>query len=106
MLRDTKSCDGLSPRVRGNPHNRRRIETAKRSIPACAGEPELEVGELMPASVYPRVCGGTRHQIARLSYSDGLSPRVRGNLPVRSGRIHRPGSIPACAGEPPPGPRV
>ena len=30
----------------------------------------------------------------------GLSPRVRGNLPPAFRRLCRPGSIPACAGEP------
>ena len=30
----------------------------------------------------------------------GLSPRGRGNLPVLSSQAHRPGSIPAWAGQP------
>ena len=32
--------------------------------------------------------------------SDGLSPRVRGNLEVQVQRHNDGGSIPACAGEP------
>ena len=35
-----------------------------------------------------------------MAKSDGLSPRVRGNPARRRRRRRRPGSIPACAGEP------
>ena len=50
------------------------------SIPACAGEP-----------FYHKISG---------SWSQGLSPRVRGNpLPVRT-LCPLTRSIPACAGEP------
>ena len=31
--------EGLSPRVRGNPAERRHQRAVSRSIPACAGEP-------------------------------------------------------------------
>ena len=52
------------------------------------------------AWVYPRVCGGTLGVPADVSLTEGLSPRVRGNLslPASAGLTH--GSIPACAGEP------
>ena len=40
----TRDCPGLSPRVRGNPRLLRRAGDAWRSIPACAGEPELDDG--------------------------------------------------------------
>ena len=33
-------CDGLSPRMRGNPRSARRLECVGRSIPAYAGEPQ------------------------------------------------------------------
>ena len=50
--------------------------------------------------VYPRVCGGTPASLSPPVSQQGLSPRVRGN-PMRSNRTgQRPGSIPACAGEP------
>ena len=50
---------GLSPRVRGNHHPHIRLDSAPRSIPACAGEP-ARCWALCPApTVYPRVCGGT-----------------------------------------------
>ena len=50
--------------------------------------------------VYPRVCGGTLVDMPRLEEIPGLSPRVRGNRPLRQHLIAVPGSIPACAGEP------
>ena len=50
---------GLSPRVRGN-HRPLHVGAAVvGSIPACAGEPRLELGVLGRGRVYPRVCGGT-----------------------------------------------
>ena len=55
---------------------------------------------IQPATVYPRVCGGTELAEEAWLYDLGLSPRVRGN-PLRQAALataHR--SIPACAGEP------
>ena len=54
--------------------------------------------------VYPRVCGGTQHRDNTDGLLWGLSPRVRGN--PGDGPLYRisTGSIPACAGEPPPAP--
>ena len=95
------SCDGLSPRVRGNHWNDAAAHGLSGSIPACAGEPSSGAILLDTVAVYPRVCGGTPHSSLRPSQREGLSPRVRGN------HRHRPlpglsrGSIPACAGEPP-----
>ena len=57
--RRTSSQAGLSPRVRGNPHCHHRCKRFVRSIPACAGEPAASLMAAAPASVYPRVCGGT-----------------------------------------------
>ena len=50
---------GLSPRVRGNHFVPNREAKSHRSIPACAGEPTLAIGEVVGVRVYPRVCGGT-----------------------------------------------
>ena len=50
---------GLSPRVRGNHGLTVQQQSAKRSIPACAGEPWSGVGRSSISWVYPRVCGGT-----------------------------------------------
>ena len=72
----------------------------RRSIPACAGEPERGTARPSSARVYPRVCGGTCQKRIKSTSAAGLSPRVRGN-PDRVGRPEGwPGSIPACAGEP------
>ena len=50
--------------------------------------------------VYPRVCGGTRDNLAAPRFAPGLSPRVRGNRPRRPRPPAPARSIPACAGEP------
>ena len=91
---------GLSPRVRGNPRDRRSESLNPGSIPACAGEPQQTTNPFGQNEVYPRVCGGTLIKALTSASCRGLSPRVRGNpLLLDSGG---PGerSIPACAGEP------
>ena len=99
------STSGLSPRVRGN----RRGDAGRRqrqgSIPACAGEPRVHRLTRRPIRVYPRVCGGTHRPAVDAGVGLGLSPRVRGNRGQRRYRYAQPGSIPACAGEPPAGNR-
>ena len=56
------SSSGLSPRVRGNRANPTPVDDPPGSIPACAGEPRCQTPAPHPATVYPRVCGGTpRH---------------------------------------------
>ena len=71
-----------------------------RSIPACAGEPQLARRRQADGQVYPRVCGGTHPAHHPASDGHGLSPRVRGN-PAGMGFDAVPArSIPACAGEP------
>ena len=46
------------------------------------------------------VCGGTRLLMVEKGEEEGLSPRVRGNLPCFASYVTVIGSIPACAGEP------
>ena len=92
--------EGLSPRVRGNPHPPRRQCLCHRSIPACAGEPRSRPGPPAAPRVYPRVCGGTRKRVAGPEPQIGLSPRVRGNRFWVRGGYPLKGSIPVCAGEP------
>ena len=71
---------GLSPRVRGN-HSLFAVgELVDRSIPACAGEPNLMQLISSKVKVYPRVCGGTECPLVGNKSDNGLSPRVRGNL--------------------------
>ena len=91
---------GLSPRVRGNPVDRRPVPLPAGSIPACAGEPWMFTPPPPGGRVYPRVCGGTAAWQRRHSTRKGLSPRVRGNLAAYRVPVVAEGSIPACAGEP------
>ena len=115
---------GLSPRVRGNPAHGGHVASGAGPIPACAGEPLSAMPYLTAAAVYPRVCGGTSAGAKRgpappaevqvyprvcggtkaahvgQRWSSGLSPRVRGNPSTMPANGLRPGSIPACAGEP------
>ena len=50
--------------------------------------------------VYPRVCGATVRTMIVDEVDEGLSPRVRGNLPETEAALILLGSIPACAGQP------
>ena len=74
------SCQGLSPRVRGNHQLVVADSHVVGSIPACAGEPSPVEYSPGHRSVYPRVCGGTH--LGRM-FQEVLE-----------------WSIPACAGEP------
>ena len=94
---------GLSPRVRGNHRIWDREGDILGSIPACAGEPGKHGTPSLTSAVYPRVCGGTASLLAPVASVIGLSPRVRGNRWDVSSSCVGPGSIPACAGEPPSG---
>ena len=91
---------GLSPRMRGNPRRVCCCLTVNGSIPAYAGEPDVEAVGARGRRVYPRVCGGTGTRMASPYCERGLSPRMRGNR--QAGRLWDPlpGSIPAYAGEP------
>ncbi len=91
---------GLSPRVRGNLPRSWTGGITSRSIPACTGEPVSERLAVRGIQVYPRVYGGTLLPCCSPWCQTGLSPRVRGNLVVRSGDLGAEGSIPACTGEP------
>ena len=91
---------GLSPRVRGNLDHGPSAASSGGSIPACAGQPSGYRRIAMRARVYPRVCGATCRLPQDILMVMGLSPRVRGNPPTNSEASTRPGSIPACAGQP------
>jgi len=91
---------GLSPRVRGSLRLLSDAGRAGGSIPACAGEPKIELSRFRKGKVYPRVCGGAPGRKKAEVVAMGLSPRVRGSrLPPRPCPSSRR-SIPACAGEP------
>ena len=101
---DAISCDGLSPRVRGNRPAGTWSTVGRRSIPARAGEPvpmqlDAHKGKVYPRAcgeprptvmpsvisrVYPRACGGTYGSPQVVVTQRGLSPRVRGNRPTVS----------------------
>ena len=100
MTKSGTHATGLSPRVRGNPVNRRVRGCHRGSIPACAGEPMGTRTGSGQWRVYPRVCGGTYWMPTPPTPLEGLSPRVRGNPGHPLGRRGVDGSIPACAGEP------
>ena len=86
--------------MRGNLIQAGREMGLTRSIPACAGEPPLDSIYRVGYTVYPRVCGGTIGNLPPGRAEDGLSPRVRGNLPPSNVIDFMERSIPACAGEP------
>ena len=94
-------CRGSIPACTGEPEpHPRRASPRPGSIPACTGEP---IGAKWIGActwVYPRVYGGTPRRDPGIRPAPGLSPRVRGNPPVRTPRRYSSGSIPACTGEP------
>ena len=92
--------DGLSPRVRGNRASTSDQGLPVGSIPACAGKPKICPPARSITSVYPRVCGETLLSLSIMCFASGLSPRVRGNLIIRTRAWAALGSIPACAGKP------
>ena len=94
---------GLSPRLRGNRLVVGNNWSIGRSIPAPAGEPVTAVCCPTTTAVYPRACGGTDRLWASRSSCTGLSPRLRGNPEQVLLPVFAEGSIPAPAGEPPPG---
>ena len=129
--RPRRPARGLSPRVRGSRHlHRPRVSTRRvyprvcggathwplcrcgcirGSIPACAGEPHVgglrkvyprmrPRGAMGQTRVYPRVCGG-----APVIVACPVSLWRPGSIPACAGEPRHqtaPGSIPACAGEP------
>ena len=91
---------GLSPRGRGNHGAGLCAGLRPGSIPAWAGEPIANAINVLVATVYPRVGGGTYGRIVHRRPQPGLSPRGRGNLTPVLGSVIFLGSIPAWAGEP------
>ena len=86
--------------MRGNLTEIKEVCDIRRSIPACAGEPQTAMRAYQLKAVYPRVCGGTWSAAKPDCENRGLSPRVRGNLLAGSVAAVAWRSIPACAGEP------
>ena len=95
---------GLSPRRRGNPKSPITTTMQMGPIPAQAGEPLPAGQQPRIPRAYPRAGGGTTVTERVYIACPGLSPRRRGNLPVRSDCVRGSGPIPAQAGEPNSGP--
>ena len=94
------SVRGLSPRMRGNLRRGVVASAWVGSIPAHAGEPEVDRFQGVDGRVYPRACGGTPGHVSRQFRCVGLSPRMRGNQHQARPTSSPTGSIPAHAGEP------
>ena len=71
---------GLSPLVRGKPHEGLDAGVVPGSIPACAGETTPQPTARIRSGVYPRLCGGNQQFDIHLMSPWGLSPLVRGKL--------------------------
>jgi hypothetical protein len=81
-------CQGAQPARKWRNAHRTRLPRETR---ACRDR---------PFGRFPHVCGGACRMQDRPKLSLGRSPRVRGSHADTRGRDGRPGSIPACAGEP------
>ena len=100
MPRPIRNRPGLSPRMRGNLSALRHRQSARRSIPAYAGEPPAADALSASCKVYPRVCGGTKPMPRPIRNRPGLSPRMRGNRDCGPSALAGGRSIPAYAREP------
>ena len=90
---------GSSPRVRGKPSFRMKLEPTPRLIPACAGKTRPLPPSAPSPGAHPRVCGENQFACSTPMEVEGSSPRVRGKL-LRELRFRGYGGlIPACAGK-------
>ena len=93
-----KKYSGSSPRVRGTRRCYILEHTARRFIPACAGNADNIPIKEDNVTVHPRVCG-ERALFSTVSVMEpGSSPRVRGTLILRPKQAIFDRFIPACAG--------
>ena len=84
---------GLSPRGRGNLLKPLCLGLVAGSIPAWAGEPRFMIPSRTSKRVYPRVGGGTAERQFNRAEKGGLSPRGRGNLIDKDGRLDTQGGL-------------
>ena len=98
-MTQTYTQEGLSPLVRGKPIPPFVPGSARRSIPACAGETSSPAPTPRATRVYPRLCGGNYIVPLPPLFCPGLSPLVRGKHGGDTPGVGSDGSIPACAGE-------
>ena len=91
-------CEGSSPRMRGAPIGRNRLDGEPGIIPAYAGSTRLRLDCRVAVGDHPRVCGEHGTSFTRFANVRGSSPRMRGAR-VRVQDPHRTGGIiPAYAG--------
>ena len=98
-----RNTGGLSPRGRGKRHRQYPGDLPGRSIPAWAGETGRHRHPQTSGRVYPRVGGGNIVPGVQGHNESGLSPRGRGKHDISHRRFLDGRSIPAWAGETPPG---
>ncbi len=91
---------GRSPRARGSLPERLKIAMLRRSIPACAGQPQAAGCPLYKNRVDPRVRGAAKKRSRGKVIIQGRSPRARGSRNAGFGILPKSRSIPACAGQP------
>ena len=72
--------------------------TARRFIPACAGNRSVTAWVRGHPEVHPRVCGEQHLAILAIRAADGSSPRVRGTAHCSEESLDEGRFIPACAG--------
>ena len=91
---------GLSPRKRGNPRKPESGGLHSGPIPAQTGKPGVVRQQHPGARAYPRANGETKTRKLAAIINGGLSPRKRGNPPIRRLSHKTQGPIPAQTGKP------
>ena len=89
---------GSSPRARGTHPCELRGLTARRIIPACAGNTVQPDSACKLRPDHPRVRGEHLRRLPKRRNTSGSSPRARGTLPRRVRPLDAGRIIPACAG--------
>ena len=97
-LRLVREPVGSSPRVRGQLNNDGSSSDTARIIPARAGPTTFRRGGRARPADHPRACGANPRESSDDRSGIGSSPRVRGQLTIRVGRVPARRIIPARAG--------
>ena len=90
--------EGSSPRMRGTRHDSGGRAIDSGIIPAYAGNTSTIIDSRELRGDHPRVCGEHSCRSSARTCPRGSSPRMRGTLFGRMGRVQPPGIIPAYAG--------
>ena len=89
---------GSSPRLRGTGRADQGLLPPERFIPAPAGNGSATASSAVGSAVHPRACGERPRRSARLGFSSGSSPRLRGTVHQPGGDGQQRRFIPAPAG--------